>query len=100
LDVVRVEVLELQPVHEEHPSDEPAGGTEKLRSWKTTNDTTYPLGGHGTDLSAGTIHSMASVRGGSWPASTRRRSCSGETLERIQFDISTVKSWTGFRREH
>jgi hypothetical protein len=26
LDIVRVEVLELQPVHEQHSSDEPAGG--------------------------------------------------------------------------
>jgi hypothetical protein len=26
LDVVRVEVLELQPIREQHPSDQPAGG--------------------------------------------------------------------------
>jgi hypothetical protein len=26
LDVVRVEVLKLQPVHEQHPADKPAGG--------------------------------------------------------------------------
>jgi hypothetical protein len=26
LDTVRVEVLELQPVRKQHPSDEPAGG--------------------------------------------------------------------------
>jgi hypothetical protein len=40
-------------------------GTEKPRSWKATNDTTYPMGGCGTDSSTGTIHSTASVRGGS-----------------------------------
>jgi hypothetical protein len=74
-------------------------GTEKPRSWKATNDTTYPLGGRGTDSLAGTIHSMASVRGGSWPASTRRRSYSWEMLERVQFDISAAKSWTSFKRE-
>jgi hypothetical protein len=39
------------------------------------------------------------VRGGSWPASTRRRSCSRETLERVQFDILSARSWAGFRRE-
>jgi hypothetical protein len=39
------------------------------------------------------------VRGGSWPASTRRRSYSRETLERVQFDISAAKSWTGFRHK-
>jgi hypothetical protein len=33
------------------------------------------------------------VRESSWPTSTRRRSCLRETLERVQFDIATVKSW-------
>jgi hypothetical protein len=51
------------------------------------------------DSSAGTIHSTASVRGGSWPASTRRRSCSWETLERIQFDITVAKSRASWKRE-
>jgi hypothetical protein len=32
------------------------------------------------------------VSGGSWPASTRWRSCSRETLERVQFDIATARS--------
>jgi hypothetical protein len=58
-----------------------------------------PLGGRGTDSSAGTIHSTASMRGGSWPASTRRRSCSRETLERVQFDIATAKSWASWKCE-
>jgi hypothetical protein len=61
-------------------------GTEKPRSWKATNDTTYPLG-RGTDSSLGTFHSKGVVGGGSCPASIRRRSCSRETLERVQFDI-------------
>jgi hypothetical protein len=34
---------------------------------------------------------MASMRGGSWPASTRRRSCSWETLERIQFCDNPIR---------
>jgi hypothetical protein len=99
LDAVRVEVLELQPVCEQHSLDEPAGGDGEATLVEATNDTTYPLGGRGTDSPAGTIHSMASVRGGSWPASVRRRSCSRETLERVQFDISSAKSWTGLRCE-
>jgi hypothetical protein len=65
LDVVQVEVLKLQPVREQHPADKLPAGTEKPRSWKTMNDTTYPLKGRGMDSSAGTIHSTASVRGGS-----------------------------------
>jgi hypothetical protein len=44
------------------------------------------------DSPVGTIHSRASVRGGSWPASTRRRICSRETLECVQFDIMTARS--------
>jgi hypothetical protein len=73
-------------------------GMEKPRSWKATNDTMYPLGGRGTDSSAGTIHSTASVREGSWPTSTRRRSCSRETVQCTQFDIAPVKFWAS--REH
>jgi hypothetical protein len=44
------------------------------------------------DSSAVTIHSTASVRGGSWPASMRRRSYLQEKLECVQFDITTTKS--------
>jgi hypothetical protein len=39
------------------------------------------------------------VRGGSWPASTRRRSCSRETVERAQLDIAPVKSQASWERE-
>jgi hypothetical protein len=39
------------------------------------------------------------VRGGSWPASTRRRSCSRETVERAQLDIALAKSRPGWERE-
>jgi hypothetical protein len=35
---------------------------------------------------------MAAVSGGSWPASTRRGSCSRDTLERVQFNITVVKA--------
>jgi hypothetical protein len=96
LDVVRVEVLELY-VNNTPRMNQPAG-TEKPRSRKATNDTTYPAGGRGMDSSAGTIHSTVSVRGGSWPTSTRRRSFLWETLERVQFDITTVRSWASWKR--
>jgi hypothetical protein len=42
---------------------------------------------------------MTSVRGGSWHASTRRRSCSRETMERTQLDIALVKSRPSRERE-
>jgi hypothetical protein len=35
------------------------------------------------------------VSRGSCPASKRRRSCSRETLERVQFNITAAKSWAG-----
>jgi hypothetical protein len=85
LDVVRVEVLELQPVCEQHSSDESAALVEGHERHH------IPPGRRGTDSSAGTIHSTASVRGGSWPASMRRRSCKRETVERTQLDITPVK---------
>jgi hypothetical protein len=71
--------------------------TEKPRSWKATNDTTYPLGCD-TDLSLATLHSTVVVSGGSCPTSTRR-SCSRETLERVHFDIGTAKSWAGWKHK-
>jgi hypothetical protein len=39
------------------------------------------------------------VRGGSWLASTRWRSCSWEMLERIQFDITAAKSRVSWKRK-
>jgi hypothetical protein len=62
-----------------------------------------PLGGRGTDSSPGTFHSTATVSGGSWPASTRRRSCSRETLEHVQFNIVVTESqnvWERKKRWH
>jgi hypothetical protein len=47
LDAVRVEALEVQFVLEQLPRINRPAGTEKPRSWKAMNDTTYPLGGHG-----------------------------------------------------
>jgi hypothetical protein len=67
-------------------------GTEKPCSWKATNETTYPLGGRGTDSSPGTFYSTTTVSGGSLSASTRRSSCSQDTLDRVQFDIAAAKS--------
>jgi hypothetical protein len=83
LDAVRVEVLQLEPVLEKDPRMNRPVGTEKPRSWMATNETTYPLGGRGTDSSPGTFHSTAAVSGGSCPASTRRISCSRDALDRI-----------------
>jgi hypothetical protein len=40
-----------------------------------------------------------SVSGGSWPPSTRQSSCSRETLERVQFDITTARSWVRWKHE-
>jgi hypothetical protein len=39
------------------------------------------------------------VRGGSWPASMRRRSCSLETVERTQLDITPAKPRASLERE-
>jgi hypothetical protein len=39
------------------------------------------------------------VSGGNWPASTRRRSCSRDTLERVQFDIAAAESQAGWERK-
>jgi hypothetical protein len=39
------------------------------------------------------------VRGGSWPASRRRRSCLWETLECVQFDITAAKSRAGWKHK-
>jgi hypothetical protein len=95
LDAVRVKVLELQPVRKQHPADEPAGGDRDAAFVEGHERHHIPLGGRGTDSSPRTLHSTATVRGGSCPASTRRRSCSWETLERVQFDIAAVKPWAG-----
>jgi hypothetical protein len=66
-------------------------GTEKAHSWKATNDTTYPLGAQ---------HSLVAGNPpldgvGEWRKLARldrRRSCSWETLERLQFDITVARS--------
>jgi hypothetical protein len=58
-----------------------------------------PLGGCGMNSSPGTFHSTAVVSGGSWPASTRRRSCSRETLARVQFDIVAAESRASWRHK-
>jgi hypothetical protein len=93
LDVVRVEVLELQPVREQHPTDEPDGGHGEAALVEDHERYHIPTGRAWHRLVGGYDPSKASVRGGSWPASTRRRSCSRETLECVQFDIATAKSW-------
>jgi hypothetical protein len=92
LDVVRVEMMQLKAVLEEDPRMNHLAGTEKPRSWKATNEATYPLGGRDTDSSSGTLHSTTAVSEGSCPASTRRISCSRDTLNRVQFDMVVVKS--------
>jgi hypothetical protein len=83
----------LQPVREQHPVNEPAGRDGEAALVEGHERHQYPVGGRDTDSSAGTIHLTASVRGRSWPTSTRWRSCSWETLELVQFDITTAWSW-------
>jgi hypothetical protein len=39
------------------------------------------------------------VSGGSWSASMRGRSCSRDTLERVQFDITVAESRMGRKRK-
>jgi hypothetical protein len=51
------------------------------------------------DSSPGTLHSTVAVSGGSWPASTRRRSYSRDTLECVQFNIATAESQAGWERK-
>jgi hypothetical protein len=49
--------------------------------------------------SPGTFHSIAAVSRESWPASTRWRSCSWDTLELLQFDIAAAGSRVGWKRK-
>jgi hypothetical protein len=53
------------PYSKKTPRTNRLAGKEKPRSWKATNETTYPLGGCGTDSLPGTFHSTAVVSGGS-----------------------------------
>jgi hypothetical protein len=61
LDAVWVEVLQLEAMLEEDPQMNRPTGTEKPRSWKATNETTYLLGRCGTDSSPETFYSTAGV---------------------------------------
>jgi hypothetical protein len=89
----------MQPIREQHLADKPAGGDGEAALVEGHERHHVSLVGRGTDSSVGTIHSTTSVRGGSWPASTRRRNCSQETLERAQFDITTAKSRASWERK-
>jgi hypothetical protein len=95
LDVVRVEVLKLEPVFQEDSLDEPPGGDGEAALMETT----YPLGGRGTDSFPGTFHSTAPVRGGSYPASTRQRNIERDTLDHVQFDMAAANFLTKLRRK-
>jgi hypothetical protein len=44
---------------------------------------TYPARGRDTNSSLGTFNSTTLVRGGSYPALTRRRSIAQDTLDRV-----------------
>jgi hypothetical protein len=79
LDVVWVEVLKLQPVLEQHPADEPPAGTEKPRSWKATNNTTYPLG-----VRHGLVAGDSPLVGGS---ERRKLSCLDKTEELLAGNV-------------
>jgi hypothetical protein len=65
-------------------------GMEKPRSWKATNDTTNPLGGHG--LVAGDLPLDGGGERRKLTRLIRQRSYSGETLECVQFDIAAAES--------
>jgi hypothetical protein len=94
-------VLELKPVLEQHPADESPGGDEKtaLVEGHERHHESLRGGGRGTDASSGTFHSTAVLSRRSWPASTRWRSCSWDTLERVQFDIAAAESRAGWKRK-
>jgi hypothetical protein len=49
-----------RPDEEEDCPDEPPGGDEEAALMEATNETTYPVGGRGTDSSPGTFQSTAS----------------------------------------
>jgi hypothetical protein len=71
LDAVRVEVLELQPVREHHSLDEPTSGDGEAALVEGHERHRVPIGRAWHGLAGGDDPLMASVRGGSWPASMR-----------------------------
>jgi hypothetical protein len=85
----------LKPILEEDSADEPPGGDGEAALVEGHERHHEHLGGCGTDSSPGTLHSTVAVSGGSWPALTRRRSYSQDTLERVQFDIAATKARAG-----
>jgi hypothetical protein len=90
----------LEPILEQHPADEPSGRDGEAALMEGHEEHHEPLGGgRGIDSSPGTFDSTVAVSGGSWPASTRRRSCSREMLERVQFNITAAESMAGWKRK-
>jgi hypothetical protein len=47
LDAIWIEVLELQPILEQHPADEPTGGDGEVALVEGHERHHIPLGGHG-----------------------------------------------------
>jgi hypothetical protein len=95
LNAVRVEVLELKPILEQHPADESPskdGETALVEGHEQHHES---LWGRDIDSSPRTFHFTAAVNGGSWPSSMRRRSCSRDTFECVPFDIAVAESRAG-----
>jgi hypothetical protein len=92
-------VLQLKPVLEEDAADEPPSGDGEAALVEHHERHHEPLRGRGTDSSPGTFHSTTAVSGGSWAASTRRRSCSRDTLEHVRFNIAAAESRAGWKRK-
>jgi hypothetical protein len=99
LDAIRFEVLQLKPVLEKDATDEPPDGDREAALVEGHERHHESLRGRDTDSSLGTFRSTAAVSRGSWPTSTKRRSCSRETLERVQFDIAAAESRVGWERK-
>jgi hypothetical protein len=94
LDVVRVEMLQLEPVLVEDHSDEPPGrdGEAALVEGHERDD--IPLGRSGTDSSPGTFHSTVSV---SEAAQLRRGSAASSGSHWSTF--SSTWRWQAFVRD-
>jgi hypothetical protein len=80
LDVVRVEVLKLQPVHEQHPADKPAGGDGEAALVEGHERHHVPVGRAWHGL-VGRDNPLDGLGGG------RQLACLNETKELLAGDI-------------
>jgi hypothetical protein len=80
----------LQPVREQHPADEPAGGDGEA-ALVADHERHHISRGRARHGLVGGDNPLDVVSEG--------RSCSWETLERVRFDITTARSWAGWKRK-